>query len=69
MADLDAQIKQEAEALRNALVIKPIIGQIMRCHLCGAVFSANDLRPFDTHIPRGTKRLACPNCHPERAHG
>jgi hypothetical protein len=58
---LEAQIAQEEKELKDAPVIQPIVGQVMRCHLCGAVFSRSDLKPFDTHL-RGGARLACPNC-------
>jgi hypothetical protein len=62
---LEAQIAQEAKELKEAPIIKPIVGQVMRCHICGQCFSRNDLKPFDTHVP-GSKRVACPRCHPER---
>jgi hypothetical protein len=63
---LEAQIAQEAKELTEAPVIKPIVGQVMRCHICGQCFKPTDLKPYDTHIPQGPLRLACPNCHPER---
>jgi hypothetical protein len=67
---LEIQIEQEEKELKEAPVIQPIIGQVKRCHLCGAVYSANNLQPFDEHIPtergRPQSREACPNCHPER---
>jgi hypothetical protein len=62
---LEAQIAQEAKELKEAPIIKPIVGQVMRCHICGQCFSPNDLKPFDTHVQGGT-RQACPRCHPER---
>jgi hypothetical protein len=61
---LEAQIAQEAKELKEAPVIKPIIGQVMRCHICGQCFSRGDLKLFDTHTR--SPRLACPRCHPER---
>jgi hypothetical protein len=67
---LEVQIEQEAKELKEAPVIQPIIGQVKRCHICGAVVPAVDLRPFDTHIPaesgRPQAREAGPCCHPER---
>jgi hypothetical protein len=63
---LEIQIEQEEKELKEAPVIQPIIGQVHRCHICGAVYSATDLRPFDTHVPNTPPRHACPNCHPER---
>jgi len=68
--ELEQQIAQEAKELKEAPVIQPIIGQVKRCHICGQVFSASDLKPFDTHVPaeRGRQaREACPNCHPDRS--
>ena len=62
---LEAQIAQEAKELKEAPVIKPVIGRVMRCHICGSVVSANELKPFDQHVQGGT-RLACPDCHPAR---
>lgn len=62
---LEAQIAQEAKELKEAPVIRPIVGQVMRCHICGQCFSAQQLKPFDQHV-QGAARLACPNCHPER---
>ena len=64
--ELEIQIEQEAKELKEAPVIQPIVGQVKRCHLCGAVYSAQDLKPFDTHIPNSSPRHACPNCHPDR---
>ena len=67
---LEIQIEAEAKELKEAPVIQPIIGQVKRCHICGAVFSAHELKPFDTHIPteRGKQaREACENCHPDRS--
>jgi hypothetical protein len=61
---LDAQIKQEAKELKEAPVIQPIVGQALRCHICGQVFSRHDLKSFDTHTVN--PRLACPSCHPHR---
>jgi len=61
------QIAQEFEEIKNAPKIPIIPGQVFRCHLCGGVFSANNLRPFDTHIPERKERVACPNCHPDRS--
>jgi hypothetical protein len=65
VADLEAQIKQEKEELQAAPVIKPIVGQVMRCHICGQCFSPQELKSYDTHV-QGGARLACPNCHPQR---
>ena len=62
---LEAQIEQEAKELKEAPVIQPIVGQVMRCHICGQCFSRNDLKPFDIHV-QGGMRQACPLCHPER---
>jgi hypothetical protein len=63
---LEAQIAQEAKELKEVPIIKPIVGQVMRCSLCGCCFSRGDLKSFDTHVAGGA-RLACPNCHPERS--
>ena len=62
---LESQIAQEAKELNDAPAIQPIVGQVMRCHICGQVFSAQQLKPFDQHV-QGQVRLACPNCHPQR---
>lgn len=64
---LEARIAQEAKELKEAPAIKPIIGQVMRCHICGQCFSRNDLKPYDTHIVKSETRLACPRCHPQRS--
>lgn len=66
---LEMQIEQEAKELKEAPVIQPIIGQVKRCHLCGAVYKVTDLLPFDMHVRGAKPREACPNCHPERALG
>lgn len=63
---LELQIEQEAKELKEAPAIKPIVGQVMRCSICGQCFSRSDLQLYDTHVPRGGARLACPNCHPNR---
>jgi MinD superfamily P-loop ATPase len=66
--ELELMIEQEAKELKEAPVIKPIIGQVMRCHICGQCFSAQDLKTFETmSTHRGSvDRVACPNCHPQR---
>lgn len=66
MAELKDQIEQEKKELEAAPVIQPIVGQIKRCHICGGVFSSQQLKPFDTHLP-GLVREACQNCHPQRS--
>jgi hypothetical protein len=68
---LEKQIADEAKALREAPVIQPIVGMVKRCHICGAVGSANDILPFregthDVH-PGLPQREACANCHPKRS--
>lgn len=65
---LDAQMKQEAQELKEAPVIQPIVGQALRCHICGQVFHAQQLKSFETvDSTRGpVERVACPNCHPNR---
>ena len=64
--ELEIQIEQEAKELKEAPKIQVIVGQVKRCHICGAVFQASDLKPFDSHIPNTMPREACPNCHPNR---
>jgi MinD superfamily P-loop ATPase len=66
VADLKDQIAQEAKELKEAPVIQPIVGQIGRCSICGAVCNANQLKAYDEHLPN-MKRMACPNCHPQRS--
>lgn len=61
---LEVQIEAEAKELKEAPKIPVVIGQVKRCHICGAVFNASDLRPFDLHT--NAPREACPNCHPAR---
>lgn len=63
---LEIQIEQEAKELKDAPKIPLVIGQAKRCSICGQVFSSQDLRPFDSHIPNTVPREACPNCHPNR---
>ena len=63
---IEVQIEAEAKELKEAPVIQPIIGQVKRCHICGAVFSATDLKSFDEHVSNFKPREACPNCHPNR---
>ena len=65
--ELEVMIEQEAKELKETPVIQPIIGQVKRCHICGAVYSAVDLKPFDAHIPNSAPRHACNNCHPDRS--
>ena len=67
---LEAQIAQEAKELKEAPVIQPIVGQVKRCHLCGQVFSSEQVKPFregfhEVHTGH-IAREACPNCHPDR---
>jgi hypothetical protein len=66
--ELEAQIVQEAKELAEVpkIPIQQFMGITTRCHLCGQVFSAGTLRPFDSHIPNTPPRMACPNCHPDR---
>jgi hypothetical protein len=59
-------IAQEARELAAAPVIRPVVGMVKRCHICGQVFSANELKLYDTHVPQGKPREACPRCHPDR---
>jgi len=63
---LEVMIEAEAKELKEAPRIQPIIGQVKRCHICGQVFPATDLQPFDSHIPNTIPRTACRNCHPNR---
>lgn len=67
---LEQQIEQEAKELKEAPVIQPIVGAVRRCHICGAVFPSQDIKPFregfhEVHIAL-PMREACPNCHPNR---
>lgn len=62
---LEVMIEQESKELAEAPVIQPIVGQVMRCHICGQCFAAQELKPFDQHV-EGSNRLACPNCYPNR---
>jgi hypothetical protein len=64
--DLQTQIEQEEKELKEAPVIQPIVGQALRCHICGQVFHMSALKPFDEHVEDGKLRVACPNCHPNR---
>jgi hypothetical protein len=65
---LEATIAQEKAELESApkIPIQQFMGITMRCYLCGQIFAAGTLRPFDTHIPNTPPRMACPNCHPDR---
>jgi len=65
--ELAEQIAHEAEVLFNAPVIKAVVGQASRCHLCGRVVPASDLKLFDEHIRNSKPRLACSLCHPQRS--
>lgn len=68
---LEMQIDQEAKELAN-VPKEPIYkfrGMHSRCHICGQVKNADEMKPYDTHI-RGTVRQACKACHPQRGqHG
>lgn len=61
-------IVHEGEVLKNAPVIKPIVGNIMLCALCGKPGSRQNMHAFDEHVPGGT-RMACGGCNPGRANG
>jgi hypothetical protein len=65
---LEAQIQQEAKELAGVpkIPIQTFMGAIKRCHICGQISSAEELKPFDTHIDPSLAREACPNCHPHR---
>ena len=70
---LELQIEAEAKELKEVPKI-PIQqffgGPTERCHLCGRVVPASELRDFDTHIPYTLPRKACKHCHPNRGtHG
>jgi hypothetical protein len=66
--ELEAQIAQEAKELAEVpkIPIQQFMGITTRCHICGGVFPAGSLQPFDAHIPNTRLRYACPNCHPNR---
>lgn len=64
---LRIQAEEEAKILRNAPVVQQITGDVGRCGLCGRVVPRSELKPFDTHIPTQTPRVACSLCHPERS--
>lgn len=68
---LELQIEAEAKELAEVpkIPIHKFFGAHRRCHICGQIFEAEDLKPFDAHvIPQNhpTSRSACPNCHPQR---
>lgn len=68
---LELQIEQEKAELAAVPKI-PIIhfmgGPGKRCHLCGKLVNAEDLKPFETQQTQfgPLERMACPNCHPNR---
>lgn len=57
------QIAAEAEELKNALVIIPVVGIIERCHICGDILEHEEAKIFDAHIPGARKRKACGDCN------
>jgi hypothetical protein len=65
---LEAQIEQEKKELEAVpkIPVQHYMGTTLRCHLCGQVFPAGTLQPFDEHIPGVKPRMACPSCHPNR---
>ena len=65
---LEAQIEAEAKELADVpkVPIQQFFGAHKRCHICGQLYNAEDMKPFDTHIHPSLAREACPNCHPHR---